>query len=87
MYKTKPIQIYRTKIIPEIKDYYDILSASLGRVNDKLIFSMDLAGDPIKNEKSEIPLFGCYIMIHLDERYGQDYLHSKALTLNFLWIG
>ena len=39
----------------EIKDYYDILSASLGRVNDKLIFSMDLAGDPNKNEKSEIP--------------------------------
>ena len=53
--KPKPIQIYRTKIIPEIKDYYDILSASLGRVNDKLIFSMDLAGDPSKNEKSEIP--------------------------------
>lgn len=25
----KPIQIYRTKVIPEIKDYYDILSVSV----------------------------------------------------------
>src|SRR5438445_12436383 len=25
----KPIQIYRTKIIPDIKDYYDILSVRL----------------------------------------------------------
>jgi hypothetical protein len=49
----KPIQIYRTKIIPEIKDYYDILSARVQKVNDKLIFSMDLAGDPNKNEKYE----------------------------------
>ena len=49
----KPIQIYRTKIIPEIKDYYDILSARVQKVNDRLIFSMDLAGDPNKNEKYE----------------------------------
>jgi len=25
-------------------------------------------------------IFGCYIIIHLDERYGQDYLHSKEGT-------
>ncbi|MBV9176313.1 MAG: hypothetical protein JO297_04690 [Nitrososphaeraceae archaeon] len=49
----KPIQIYRTKIIPEIKDYYDILSARVQKVNDRLIFSMDLAGDANKNEKYE----------------------------------
>jgi hypothetical protein len=37
----KPIQIYRTKIVPEIENYYDILSASVEKVNDRLIFSMD----------------------------------------------
>jgi hypothetical protein len=49
----KPIQIYRTKIIPEINDYYDILSVSVMRINNKLTFAMDLAGDPNKNEKYE----------------------------------
>jgi hypothetical protein len=49
----KPIQIYRTKIIPDIKDYYDILSVSVMKVNNKLTFAMDLAGDPNKNEKYE----------------------------------
>jgi hypothetical protein len=49
----KPIQIYRTKIVPGIKDYYDIISLRVDKVNDKLIFSMDLAGDPNKNEKYE----------------------------------
>jgi hypothetical protein len=47
----KPIQIYRTKVIPEIKDYYDILSVSVMKINNKLSFEMDLAGDPNKNEK------------------------------------
>ena len=49
----KPIQIYRTKIVPGIKDYYDILSSRVYKVNDRLVFSMDLAGDPNKNEKYE----------------------------------
>ncbi|MFZ0895007.1 MAG: hypothetical protein WAZ77_10935 [Candidatus Nitrosopolaris sp.] len=49
----KPIQIYRTKIIPEIKGYYDIVSVSVMKTNNKLTFAMDLAGDPNKNEKYE----------------------------------
>jgi hypothetical protein len=49
----KPIQIYRTRIIPDIKDYYDILSVSVMKINNKLTFAMDLAGDPNKNEKYE----------------------------------
>jgi len=49
----KPIQIYRTKIIPEIKGYYDIVSVSVMKINNKLTFAMDLAGDPNKNEKYE----------------------------------
>jgi hypothetical protein len=49
----KPIQIYRTKVIPGIKDYYNILSVSVMKINNKLSFVMDLAGDPNKNEKYE----------------------------------
>jgi hypothetical protein len=49
----KPIVIYRTKIVPGIKDYYDILSSRVDEVNHRLIFSMDLASNPNKNEKYE----------------------------------
>ena len=49
----KPIQIYTTNIIPLDKDYYDILLSTVKKVHDKLVFSMDLAGDPNKNEKYE----------------------------------
>jgi hypothetical protein len=49
----KPIQLYKTTITPGIKGYYDILSVSVTKINNKLIFAMDLAGDPNKNEKYE----------------------------------
>lgn len=48
------LQIYKTNIIPKIESYYDILSASVNYSNNKLlIFSLDLAGDPNKNERYE----------------------------------
>jgi hypothetical protein len=49
----KPIQLYKTGITPGIKDYYDILSVSVTKINNKLTFAMDLVGDPNKNEKYE----------------------------------
>jgi hypothetical protein len=49
----KPIQLYKTNIIPLNKDYYDILSSSVKKLNDKFVFTMELAGDPNKNEKYE----------------------------------
>lgn len=48
-----PIQIYRSIITPGVKDYYDILSVSVMKINNKLIFTMDLAGNSNKNEKYE----------------------------------
>jgi hypothetical protein len=48
-----PIQIYRSNITPEVKDYYDILSVSVMKINNKLTFTMDLAGDSNKNKKYE----------------------------------
>ena len=49
----RPIQVHRSNITPEVKDYYDILSASVMKINNKLTFTMDLAGDANKNEKFE----------------------------------
>lgn len=49
----KPIQLHKTSITPGIKDYYDILSVSVNKISNKLTFTMDLAGDPNKNEKYE----------------------------------
>lgn len=49
----KPIQLYKTSITPGIRDYYNILSASVTKISNKLTFAMDLAGDPNKNEKYE----------------------------------
>ncbi|MGN6709191.1 MAG: hypothetical protein ACTHKF_07580 [Candidatus Nitrosocosmicus sp.] len=50
----QPIQIYNTSIIPKIRDYYNILSASVNYTNNRLlVFSMDLAGNPNKNERYE----------------------------------
>jgi hypothetical protein len=48
-----PVQIYRSNKIPEVKDYYDILSVSITKINNKLTFTMDLVGDANKNEKYE----------------------------------
>ncbi|MFL6381831.1 MAG: hypothetical protein ACJ72S_11140 [Nitrososphaeraceae archaeon] len=59
------IQIYRSTITPEVKDYYDILSVSVMKINNKLTFTMDLAGDSNKNQTKmknmKRHIFGCYI--------------------------
>ena len=48
------VRLYRTNIIPEIKDYHDILSANVKNVNGhKLLLTMELAGDANRNEKYE----------------------------------
>ena len=50
----QPLEIYRTNIIPKIESYYRILSANVNYTNNKLlIFTLDLAGDPNKNDRYE----------------------------------
>jgi hypothetical protein len=51
----KLIRIYSTKILPVVRDYHDIISASVNKIDDgnKMILTMDLAGDANKNEKYE----------------------------------
>ena len=50
----KLINLYKTNIIPEIRDYYDILSASINKFSDdKILLTIDLAGDANQNKKYE----------------------------------
>lgn len=48
------VRLYRTNVIPEIKGYHDILTANVKKVSDnKLLLSIELAGDANRNEKYE----------------------------------
>src|ERR1044072_5399901 len=51
---TKLINLAKTDLVPEVRDFYDILSIDVNKVNDnKIIFTIELAGDANKNEKYE----------------------------------
>jgi hypothetical protein len=52
---TKLIGIYKTEILPVVRDYHDILSASINKIDDgnKMILTIELAGDANKNQKYE----------------------------------
>jgi hypothetical protein len=51
------IPLYKTDIFPKVRDYHDILSAEVNKINDygktPLLLTIDLAGDANKNEKYE----------------------------------
>jgi hypothetical protein len=49
----KPEQQYQTNIIPEVRGYHDITSAGVKEIDDALLFTIWLAGDPNLNEKYE----------------------------------
>jgi hypothetical protein len=51
---TKLITLHKTNVVPEVKDYHDILSIDINKVNDnKMLFTIELAGDANKNENYE----------------------------------
>ncbi|HXT84217.1 MAG TPA: hypothetical protein VN704_07795, partial [Verrucomicrobiae bacterium] len=61
----KPVQIYRTNIIPDFKNYYEILSASVNYTNKTLLtFSMNLAGDPNKNKNEEVEITYIWLLYY-----------------------
>ena len=50
---TKLVALHNARV-PEIQDYHDILSAEVNKVNDdKILFTIELAGDANTNEKYE----------------------------------
>lgn len=55
MKDTKLIALHKTNVVPKVKDYHDILSIDINKVNDnKMLFTIELAGDANKNENYEI---------------------------------
>jgi hypothetical protein len=51
---TKLVAFHKTKIVPEAKDYHDILSAYVSKIkDDKIQLTINLAGDANQNEKYE----------------------------------
>ena len=50
---TKLVALHNT-IVPEVQGYHDILAAEVNKINDnKILFTIELAGDANKNEKYE----------------------------------
>jgi hypothetical protein len=82
----KLISIYYTKILPVVRDYHDIISASVNKIDDgtKMIFTMDLAGDANKNEKYEtVYLWLIYYTSNLDGRNHQQQQFYTVIIPNF----
>ena len=54
MNDTKLITLHKTNIIPKVSNYLDILSIDINKDKDnKILFTIDLAGDANKNENYE----------------------------------
>jgi hypothetical protein len=82
----KLISIYSTRILPIVRDYHDIISASVNKIDDdnKMIFTMDLAGDANKNEKYEtVYLWLIYYTSNLDGRNHQQQQFYTVIIPNF----
>ena len=72
------VRLYRTNIIPEIKDYHDILSANVKKVNDhKLLLSIELAGDADRNEKYETVYI--WVIYYRNSVSGKDQYYSVII--------
>jgi hypothetical protein len=78
---TSLVRLYRTDIIPEIKDYHDILTANVKKVSDdKLLLSIELAGDANRNEKYETVYI--WVIYYTNSISGKDQYYS-VLIPNF----
>ena len=78
----KLISIYSTKILPIVRDYHDIISASVNKIDDgnKMILTMDLAGDANKNEKYEtVYLWLIYYTSNLHGRNQQQQFYTVII--------
>ena len=72
------VRLYRTNIIPEIKDYHDILSANVKKINDhKLLLSIELAGDANRNEKYETVYI--WVIYYRNSVSGKDQYYSVII--------
>jgi hypothetical protein len=64
---TKLVSLQNTKIVPQVKDYYDILSADINKIdNNKFQLTIDLGGDPNQNKNYEV-VYLCLIYYALPD--------------------
>ena len=83
----KLVALYRTKQTPEVRNYHDILSADIKKINDnKILLTIDLAGDANQNEKYETVYL--WLINHIDPLDGKEKLYTIivpnfALDSNF----
>ena len=71
------VRLYRTNVIPEIKGYHDILTANVKKVSDnKLLLSIELAGDANRNEKYETVYI--WVIYYTNSISGKDQYYSGA---------
>jgi hypothetical protein len=72
------VRLYGTDIIPEIKDYHDILTANVKKVSDnKLLLSIELAGDANRNEKYETVYI--WVIYYTNSISGKDQYYSVII--------
>ncbi len=72
------VRLYRTDIIPEIKEYHDILTANVKKVDDdKLLLSIELAGDANRNEKYETAYM--WVIYYTNSVSGKDQYYSVII--------
>jgi hypothetical protein len=72
------VTLYGTDIIPEIKDYHDILTANVKKVSDnKLLLSIELAGDANRNEKYETVYI--WVIYYANSISGKDQYYSVII--------
>lgn len=50
---TNILALQKTNKVPEVRDYHDILSADVNKVNNKIQLTIDLAGDANQNKGYE----------------------------------
>jgi hypothetical protein len=72
------VRLYGTDIIPEIKDYHDILTANVKKVSDnKLLLSIELAGDANRNEKYETVYM--WVIYYTNSTSGKDQYYTVII--------
>ena len=80
---TKLVALYRTNIVPEVKNYHDILAAYVNQINNNIQLTIDLAGDANQNKKYETVYLWLiyYDAISVTDASSMDHKRSQQYTV------
>ena len=78
---TKLVELDKTTVVPEIHDFHDILSAKISKINDdKLLFTIELAGDANKNEIYEAVYIWLLFQLDIGNSFDIGNDHDFSIT-------